>query len=129
MLRALVCCVVPEPLAFFDDEGFSRKKEDYPKWKDTEPSKQETVFEVTVELDKTRDVGFYQFVVTQLKLDEADSLLALQISVAYRGDKPEPYVVVRVGDASYSDLDAQQVLKKGPESSRSILFHNSTEQR
>ena len=124
-LRALVRGKSPEPFGFPDEDDFSRA-DDYPKWKDTEPSKQEVSFEVTVELDKTRDVGFYQFVGTQLKLDNSPNPLVLQISVSYRGEKPEPNVVVSTGGAEFSSLDAQQVLKK-LQSSRSILFHNSTE--
>lgn len=124
-LRALVRGEAPRPFAFPDDDEFSRK-DDYPKWKDTEASKQEMSFDVTVELDKTRDIGFYQFVVTQLKLDSPADPLALKITVSYRGDKPEPSVEVSTGQAKYSGLDAQQVLKK-LQSSRSILFHNSTE--
>jgi len=124
-LRALVRGEAPGPFAFPNDDEFS-PKDDYPKWKDTEPAKQEMSFDVTVELDKTRDIGFYQFVVTQLKLENPANPLALQITVSYRGDRPEPSVVVSTGHATYSDLDAQQVLKK-LQSSRSILFHNSTE--
>jgi hypothetical protein len=124
-LRALVRGGTPEPFAFPDDDEFSRT-DDYPKWKDTEASKQEMSFDVTVELDKTRDIGFYQFVVTQLKLDRPTDPLALTIAVTHRGDKPEPSVEVSTGQAKYSGLDAQQVLKK-LQSSRSILFHNSTE--
>lgn len=124
-LRALVRSEPPGPFRFPDDDEFS-PKDDYPKWKDTEPSKQEMSFDVTVELDETRDIGFYQFVVTQLKLERPVSPLTLQITVSYQGDKPEPGVVVKTGDATYSNLDAQQVLKK-LQSSRSILFHNSTE--
>ena len=124
-LRALVRGEPPEPFGFPDEDDFSRA-DDFPKWKDTEPSKQEVSFAVTVELEKTRDVGFYQFVATQLKLDNPPNPLALQISVSYRGEKPEPSVVVSTGGADFSSLDAQQVLRK-LQSSRSILFHNSTE--
>lgn len=124
-LRALVRGEPPEPFGFPDDDEFSRA-DDYPKWKDVEPSKQEVSFKVTVELDKIRDVGFYQFVATQLKLDNPPNPLVLQISVLYRGEKPEPSVIVSTGGAEFSSLDAQQVLKK-LQSSGSILFHNSTE--
>src|SRR5690606_8068848 len=113
------------PFPFDDDEEFSRK-DDYPKWKDTEPSKQEISLGVTIELDKVRDVGFYQFVTTQLKLENPAQPLALEIGVLYRGERPEPVVTVRVGASEFTGLDAQQVLKK-LQTSRSILFHNSTE--
>ncbi|MGH9787279.1 MAG: AAA family ATPase, partial [Candidatus Acidiferrales bacterium] len=97
-LRALVRGAPPGPFAFPDDEEFSRK-DDYPKWKDTEPSKQEMSFAVTVELDATRDIGFYQFVVTQLKLEKPPDPLALTITVSHRGDRPEPSVEVSAGHA------------------------------
>jgi putative ATP-dependent endonuclease of the OLD family len=124
-LRALVRGEEPGPFSFSPDGEFS-PKDDYPKWKETEPSKKQMLFEVTVELDKTRDIGFYQFVAAQLKLENPANPLTLQINVTYHGDKPEPTVVVTTEGTIYSDLDAQQVLKK-LQSSRSILFHNSTE--
>ncbi|MGH8728709.1 MAG: ATP-dependent nuclease [Burkholderiales bacterium] len=124
-VRALVRGEAPGPF-IFPDEGEFSPKDDYPKWKDTEPSKREISFAITIELDKTRDIGFYQFVATQLKLDSPENPIRLQIGVSYRAETPEPSVVVKTGGAEYSDLDAQQVLKK-LQSSRSILFHNSTE--
>src|SRR5690606_27319682 len=86
-LRAMVRGEAPGPFPFDDDEEFSRK-DDYPKWKDTEPSKQEISLGVTIELDKVRDVGFYQFVTTQLKLENPAQPLALEIGVLYRGERP-----------------------------------------
>lgn len=125
VLRAMVRGEAPGPFPFDDEEEFSRK-DDYPKWKDTVPSKQEVSLEVTIELDKVRDVGFYQFVTTQLKLESPANPLPLEIGVLYRGEKPEPIVTVRIAGSAFTGLDAQQVLKK-LQSSRSILFHNSTE--
>lgn len=109
----------------FDDEDVISRKDDYPKWKDIDPSKQEVSIEVAIELDSIRDVGFYQFVTTQLKLEDPHTPLSLDVSVVY-GETPEPVVVVRTAGQSFDGLDAQQVLKK-LQSSRSIIFHNSTE--
>lgn len=124
-LRALVRGEGPGSFPFDSEEEFSRK-DDYPKWKDVEPAKQEMSLEVSIELDKVRDVGFYQFVASQLKLENQANPMPLVIGVLYRGEKPEPTVTVRTSDREFTGLDAQQVLKK-LQSSRSILFHNSTE--
>ncbi len=124
-LRAMVQGSSSGPFQFEDENEFSRK-DDYPKWKTTEPGTQEISIEVSVELDKVRDVGFYQFVVTQLKLEEPTNPLVLEIGIQHRGEKPEPTVTVRIAGKEFTGLDAQQVLKK-LQSSRSVIFHNSTE--
>lgn len=124
-IRALVRGDVPGPFAFRDEEELSLK-DDYPKWKDTDPSEREISFDVAIELDKTRDIGFYQFVTKQLSIESPPDPLGLSITVAYRAEKPEPTVTVEAVGNQYSDLNAQEVLKK-LQSSRSVLFHNSTE--
>lgn len=124
-IRALVRGEGPRPSVYPDEEELSLK-DDYPKWKDTDPSKREISFDVAIELDKTRDIGFYQFVAKQLSIENPSDPLGLSITVAYRADRPEPTVTVTTAGNQYSDLNAQEVLKK-LQSSRSILFHNSTE--
>lgn len=124
-IRALVRGESPGPFVFSDEEEFSLK-DDYPKWKETEPAQREIAFEVAIELDKTRDTGFYQFVAKQLSIQEPEDPLRLSIAVAFRAERPEPAVVVTTAGSQYTDLNAQEVLKK-LQSSRSILFHNSTE--
>jgi len=124
-IRALVRGDLPGPFVFPDEEELSLK-DDYPKWKDTEPSEREISFDVAIELDKTRDIGFYQFVTKQLSIENPLDPLHLSISVAYRAERPEPKITVTTAGNQYSDLNAQEVLKK-LQSSKSILFHNSTE--
>jgi hypothetical protein len=101
-------------------------KDEFPKWKDTEPDKREISFEAAIELDPTRDIGFHQFVTKQLSLQTTNQPLRLSIAVTYRPEKPESIVVVKAQGKQYDDLNAQEVLKK-LQSSRSIIFHNSTE--
>ena len=114
------------PLALsFRDEELSLK-DDYPKWKDTDPAKREITFELNLTLDQKRDAGFYQFVTKQLSLSPTEDSLDLSLTVRQRVDRPEPLVVVGVGGKEYADLNAQEVLKK-LQSSKSILFHNSTQ--
>lgn len=123
-IRALVRDESP-PYSFADEDGPSMK-DDYPKWKTIEPSLREIFFEVAIELDHTRDAGFYEFVVTQLSMETPEDPLQVRIAATFRADKPDPEVVVTAGGQKYTDLKAQEVLKK-LQSSRSILFHNSTE--
>jgi len=108
------------------DEDELSIKDDFPKWKDTEPAKRVISFEIEISLDKQRDVGFYQFVTTQLSIEDSPETLDLSLAVAYRADKPEPSVHVAACGKEDSGLSAQQVLKK-LQSSKSILFHNSTQ--
>jgi predicted ATP-dependent endonuclease of OLD family len=124
-IRSLVSGEGPGPFVFPPDEEEFSIKDDFPKWNDSEPSKRVISFEVSIELDKIRDFGFHQFVTKQLSLQNNEHPLRFSISVTYRSEKPEPLVVVRAKGTEYTDLNAQEVLKK-LQSSRSILFHNST---
>lgn len=125
-IRALVKGEGPGPKVMFPDEEDLSLKDDYPKWKDIDASERKIIFDLSLTLDKTRDVGFYQFVAKQLSIDDTGESLQLSIGVTHQVDTPEPIVVVTTGGKEYSGLDAQEVLKK-LQSSRSILFHNSTQ--
>lgn len=115
------------PFGFVYDDKELSLKDDYPKWTDTEPSKREITFDLALTLHEQRDAGFYQFVAKQLSIDTGgQSALELNIGVRYRADRAEPTVVVRTSGREFSDLNAQEVLKK-LQSSKSILFHNSTQ--
>jgi hypothetical protein len=65
-------------------------------------------------------------VAKQLSLETLPEALDLTVSVSYRPERPEPLVLVTAAGKEYADIDAQEVLKK-LQSSRSILFHNSTQ--
>jgi len=103
-------------------------KDDFPKWLDTEHSKREISLNLTIVLSRERDTGFYEFVSKQLSIAPGADTLQLAISVAYRSEKTLPSVVVTAEGTQYSDLNAQEILKK-LQSSQSILFHNSTQSR
>jgi len=115
----------PDDFPFPPPEAVSLK-EDYPKWLDIEHAKREISFELTVILHRERDAGFYQFVVKQLSMEAAQENLELVIVVTYKVDRAQPTVVVKAAGAEYTDLTAQEILKK-LQSSKSILFHNSTQ--
>jgi putative ATP-dependent endonuclease of OLD family len=129
VVRAIRALMREDPssqvISFGPDEELSLK-DDYPKWKDTEPTKREISFELAVLLDKNRDAGFAQVVAKQLSIEHLPDILELKLGVTYRPDRPDAAVVVVAAGNQYTDINAQEVLKK-LQSSRSILFHNSTQ--
>lgn len=125
-IRVLMKEESPFPFAFFDDDDDLSSKQDYPKWKKTPSEKQIIQFEMDLEVAAKRDTGFYQFLTKQLSLDAPANTLLLTIKVIHAPDKREPSVSVNCSGKTYNELDAQQVLKH-LQTSRSVLFHNSTQ--
>jgi len=125
-IRALMKEESPFPFMFFDDDDDLSSKKDYPKWKKTPSADQFIHFEMDFEVDATRDTGFYQFLTKQLSLDAPANTLPLTIKVIHSPEKREPSVSVDCSGNTYDELDAQQVLKH-LQTSRSVLFHNSTQ--
>lgn len=112
-------------MPFAGDEDVTLK-EDYPKWKDTSSADKRIEFSIVLEVDKDRDTGFYQFLTKQLSLEGPGSSLKLSIDIVHGSERPDPVVTVVCSGNTYTDLEAQEVLKR-LQSSRSILFHNSTQ--
>jgi predicted ATP-dependent endonuclease of OLD family len=82
-IRSLVRGEGPGPSIFPPDEEEVSIKDDFPTWKDTERQHREISFEVAIELDKARDIGFHQFVTKHLSLRESDEALRFSIAVTY----------------------------------------------
>ncbi len=125
-IRALMKEESPFPFIFFDDDEELSIKQDYPKWKKASSDKERIQFEMDLEVDNKRDTGFHQFLIKQLSLEAPANTLLLAIKVTHATDKREPEVTVECSGSTYEGLDAQQVLKQ-LQTSRSILFHNSTQ--
>ncbi len=125
-IRALMKEESPFPFVFFDDDDDLSIKQDYPKWKKASSKDQNIQFEMDLEVDDRRDTGFHQFLTKQLSLDSPANTLLLTITVIHAPDKREPSVSVKCSGKIYDELDAQQVLKH-LQTSRSVLFHNSTQ--
>jgi len=125
-IRALMKEESPFPFIFFDEEDELSIKQDYPKWKKVSSDDKKIEFEIDVEVDNNRDAGFYQFIIKQLSLQTHEDTLLLSIRVVHTTDRREPSVSVKCFGETYEKLDAQQVLKR-LQTSRSILFHNSTQ--
>lgn len=126
VVRAIRALVSEESTPWSRSEQDVSLKDDYPKWKDTESGKREISFSLSISIDKKRDVGFYQFVTKQLSLVNPPDIIDVALAVKYRSDRSEPVVTVNTCGTDYSDLNAQEVLKK-LQSSKGILFHNSTQ--
>ena len=125
-VRALMKEESPFQMISFEGEEEVTLKDDCPKWKDTPPAERRIKFEITVEVDSNRDTGFYQFVTKQLSLEEPAGTLALAIQIVHGTERSEPAVAVTCTGNTYDGIEAQQVLNK-LQTSRSILFHNSTQ--
>lgn len=109
---------------YYDSDEISIK-EDFTKWKESPRN-------ITVRLDlginRTSDEGLHEFVRTYLALSESHEDITLSVEVAIASEPPGHEVRVRVGGEEFKDLRAQEVLRK-LQSSRIVLFHNSTELR
>jgi len=128
IVRAMRALAKADPaFRFFDDdeEDAVSINDDYPKWKDTKPPQREINFELMLSVQRDRDAGLFQFLIKQLSADPDAGTLDLSIAVTYRTDPTEPDVAVTCQGQHHGGIDAQQVLKQL--SSRSILFHNSTQ--
>jgi predicted ATP-dependent endonuclease of OLD family len=125
-VRALMKEETPFPVISFAGEEEVTIKEDYPKWKDTPPAERKIEITIVLEVDRDRDAGFYQFLTKQLSLENPAPYLELAIEIAHGLERPDPVVKVTCASNTYTDLEAQEVLKR-LQSSRSILFHNSTQ--
>ncbi len=125
-IRALMKQDSPFSTFEFEGEEEISVKDDYPKWKSTNPSDREIQFEITLLIQRERDTGLFQFVTKQLSLTIGDeSQISLVVTATYRGDKSDD-VRVKCANDEYTGIDAQQILKR-LQSSRSVLFHNSTQ--
>jgi putative ATP-dependent endonuclease of the OLD family len=127
VIRAIRSLIQEEESPFFptDDEPVAVKN-DYPKWSDTAQDKRAIDIALTLAVDKDRDAGLYQFIVRQLSLEYSGAVLTFSLAASYLADRPTPTVKVKVGEQVFDGLEAQEVLKK-LQTSRSILFHNSTQ--
>jgi putative ATP-dependent endonuclease of the OLD family len=125
-IRALMKEESPFQVFAFEDEQELSLKEDYPRWKDTAPSERRIQLELSLKIERDRDAGFYQFLTKQLSLEIVDEDIALTVHVNHGPDRSEPEVRVTCSGKKYTGIEAQEVLKR-LQSSRSILFHNSTQ--
>lgn len=107
----------------FDREAEISIKSDFTKWKDETETARKIIVTGKIEIDRDKDAGIFEFVKTYLSLVTEEQLLILVITVSYSEDGED--VVVEIGESKFTDLKAQEVLKK-LRSSNTVLLHNST---
>ncbi len=110
--------------SFGEDEDQLSLKKDFPKWSKADQAEQKIQIHVELSVHRDRDAGFYQFVVKHLSLTSPPEVLEIAILAIYGIGRKDPLVAVRIGEDTYSDLSAEEVLKK-LQSSKSVLFYNS----
>ena len=116
------------PLRFFhyEDDSDVTIKDDFPKWKDTPITERQICLQLSLEVDQNRDAGFFQFLRKQLAIEGEQGTLPLTVRVTHSPEHSEPKVTTTCAGTDYSGIDAQEVLKR-LQTSRSVLFHNSTQ--
>jgi putative ATP-dependent endonuclease of the OLD family len=125
-IRALVKEESPNAFIHFGDDEEVSIKDDYPKWRVPNAPAPEISMCLSLAVDPARDTGFFQFLTKQLSITPPEAILEIEVEVTYGASRKEPTVRVRALTQEYTGLEAQEVLKR-LQSSRSILFHNSTE--
>lgn len=99
-------------------------EEDYTKWCPQASPVEPITMRFELSVDEVRDAGFHRFVVRQLSLGESTGSFRFAVELTYAGESTE--VSVGVGEQAFGGLEAQEVLAR-LKTSKSILFHNSTE--
>ena len=101
-------------------------RDDFTKWIDAKPEEKEIVISITVEVSRERDTGLYEFIKTHLSLNTEADELEFTVEVKHIEDRLSQHeVTVSIEGDLFDGLKAQEVLKK-LQSSKTILFHNST---
>jgi energy-coupling factor transporter ATP-binding protein EcfA2 len=101
-------------------------KDDFTKWINQELKDRRITLLIEMEVSKQADGGLYEFIVKQLSLGANGEALTVSLQLDYTGEDSTPAVNLTVAGRSYTDLSAQEVLKK-LQSSYAVLFYNSTE--
>ena len=108
-----------------DDQEFS-VDDDFPKWKQLPAADRTVDVSITILVSPDRDAGLYQFIIRQLSLEDTSTNLEVTVSVL-ASNAPGQHVEVTVNEQRFDGLPAQEVLQR-MRASKSILFHNSTQQ-
>ena len=109
---------------FYENSDISIRN-DFTRWKEDQEKSKSILFKVKIEIDYDRDAGVFEFIKTYLQLNPEKQKLVLVISISYSDIGEGEKVEVEVDGQLFTDLKAQEVLKK-IRSSNSVLLHNST---
>lgn len=126
VVRAIRTIMREDRLPFESDrEQPLRYDHDFPKWKRDQPP-QGITLRLGLRCRSHDDAGLYQSIIKQLELESPAEELNLDVRIARTSNRSEaPSVSITAAGKTFEDIDAQEVLKR-LQSSRGILFHNST---
>lgn len=103
---------------------------DYPHWKKKEKDKENIEIEIDIELDENNDAGLYKFIKELIFKNEDEyksSKETLKIKAIHEPDQKETKISIIFGENEIIDEYKRSELLNRLRSSRSVLFHNSTE--
>ena len=103
---------------------------DYPYWKKKEKEKENIEIEIDIELDENYDAGLFKFIKELIFKNEDEfksSKETLKIKAIHEPDQKETKISIIFGENEIIDEYKRSELLNRLRSSRSVLFHNSTE--
>jgi energy-coupling factor transporter ATP-binding protein EcfA2 len=110
---------------FYYNEEIS-PKDDLPKWITKESKDRTIVIQAELLIFGDSDAGLYVFLKDYLALADPGPHLSVSVRFTVSAETPDGDVGLEVDGKAYERLKAQEVLKK-LQSSRTFLFHDSTE--
>jgi len=99
-------------------------KNDFPKWLNLDMANSRISISIDLLINSERDAGLYEFTNTYLSLEQADPDLKLKIITEFGATESEQSQSVAVGPKKFTDIKAQEVIKK-LQAARFMFFHNS----
>jgi predicted ATP-dependent endonuclease of OLD family len=103
---------------------------DYPYWKKKEREKGNITIEIELELDVNNDAGLFKFIKELIFKNEEDfknTKETLKIKAVQEAEQKETKISITFGEIEIIDEYKRDELINRLRSSKSILFHNSTE--
>lgn len=103
---------------------------DYPYWKKKEKEKENILIEIDIELDEQSDAGLYKFIKELIFKNENEfnsSKEILKIKAIHEPEQKETKISLVFGQNEIIDEYKRDELLNRLRGSRSLLFHNSTE--
>ncbi len=103
---------------------------DYPYWKKKDKGKENIEIEIDIELDEQYDAGLFKFIKELIFKNEDEfnrSIEILKIKAIHEPEQKETKISIIFGQNEITDEYKRDELLNRLRSSRSVLFHNSTE--
>ncbi len=113
---------------YFEDAPTISMKTDFPNWKHFDEARDAIILEMNLLVHRERDAGLFRFVTTFLGLTELPDELSLCFTKKFSRKGARTSIHLKCnGTEVTEDFKVDEVFKK-LRTSKSLLFHNSTEQ-